>query len=582
MMKNKMLYVKYIVQVYFKKAYKDCVLYFSLRNIIWIMYALFESLFIPALQGVYSNIGKDGFTRRIVIFGIVLLVNEILLATTNIITEDSSYVIIKNLSSALHHRISNTEPIEFEKKTFLNDLKKAQEGIENSTYFINVLSMILFYHIPYICFVSLYLISVRPILILLMLLIFLPIFITQYIDVKCFTNVIDETASTQREYSQYEKSLCDITYFKETRILGATNFFKNKYINTIKILNEKKWKACKRTFIIGVAMQCITLVGYLSVIFFMIRLVCKAEIPISAFYAVFTAFNSMFSIIQGLICFYIGKINENYGSVINLAKFLDQTEDNEDNEYVGIINQITLDHVSFLYPECSSKALEHITCTINKGETIAIVGENGSGKSTLIKVLLGLYEPSEGNVIYNNLKLTSHHRKCIYQQASAVFQRFMKYKVTLRENICFSSEESNNSSIKNSLHQVDLSMNDLSEDEFLNTILSKEFGGIELSGGQWQKVAMCRGMNKKYNLLVLDEPTSAIDPLEETKMYHLFEEMSKDVISVIVTHRLGLTKIADKIIVLDKGHLIEYGTHEELMNKRGKYYNMYLLQSNMY
>ncbi len=115
-----------------------------------------------------------------------------------------------------------------------------------------------------------------------------------------------------------------------------------------------------------------------------------------------------------------------------------------------------------------------------------------------------------------------------------------------------------------------------------DTMLSKELGGIDLSGGQWQKLSIVRAMNKSYEILLLDEPTSAIDPEEESLLYHLFQEMSKNCISFIVTHRLGICKIADRIIVLDNGEIVEDGTHEELLNRKGKYFEMYKKQAGLY
>jgi len=224
---------------------------------------------------------------------------------------------------------------------------------------------------------------------------------------------------------------------------------------------------------------------------------------------------------------------------------------------------------------------------VKAGETIAIVGENGAGKTTLVKLMTGIYLPAEGDVKIGGIDTSKISPQFLYSGISGVFQKYQRYKITLEENITISSMEyKENEKLKVDLERA-ISKSDLiiDEEKFpkgYETMLSREFDGVDLSGGQWQRIAIARGFYRGHNMIVLDEPTAAIDPVEETKIYRKFAEMSKGKTSIIVTHRLGSAKIANRIIVMDNGKISEIGTHEELMEKKGKYAQMYEAQSKWY
>ena len=180
-----------------------------------------------------------------------------------------------------------------------------------------------------------------------------------------------------------------------------------------------------------------------------------------------------------------------------------------------------------------------------------------------------MYEPISG-------------QKVIDLKGSAVFQDFQKYKLSLRDNIYISDfhKQAEDTCVFNQLTELGLSKETMPDG--LETILSNEFNGIDLSGGQWQKIAIMRGIYRDSAIIVLDEPTVAIDPVEESRMYKMFSEITKDRTTILITHRLGSVKIADRIIVLDKGKVVEEGQHFALMKKRGVYYQLFNLQAHWY
>lgn len=225
--------------------------------------------------------------------------------------------------------------------------------------------------------------------------------------------------------------------------------------------------------------------------------------------------------------------------------------------------------------------MDDVSFEIKKGETIALVGENGAGKSTLVRILAGVLIPDEGEVLVDGNDLFSVCQKERFRHTSAVFQQFIRYQMSLRENVEISDELSDEDKMKECVEKSEFTIDERFEEGY-DTMLSREFDGIDLSGGQWQRVALARGLYRDSRFIVLDEPTSAIDPIEEGVLYRKFQKMIQDKMGVIVTHRLGSTKIADRILVLKEGKIVEEGNHEELMNMCGYYQKMYHEQAKWY
>jgi ATP-binding cassette subfamily B protein len=237
---------------------------------------------------------------------------------------------------------------------------------------------------------------------------------------------------------------------------------------------------------------------------------------------------------------------------------------------------IILRNVYFSYPSSTNHALSNINLTIPYGQTVALVGENGSGKSTLCALIEGLYSPDRGSIIFGNNEV--NEKKCT--GVSAVFQRFMKYSLRIKDNIIISDIDNNSDNlvIADICDKLDVCL----DKNGIDAQLGKEFGGKELSDGQWQRLAIARGIYKKCNLIIMDEPTSAIDPIEESKLFEKIYELSQNQTSIIVTHRMALTKLANRILVMKNGKIVQDGTHEQLYNKDGEYRRLYQMQMQWY
>ena len=198
--------------------------------------------------------------------------------------------------------------------------------------------------------------------------------------------------------------------------------------------------------------------------------------------------------------------------------------------------------------------------------------------------MTGIYLPDEGEICYGGIDIKGVSLASIIKNISAVFQKYQRYQMTLRENIQISSVdmEAEEATLDKVCAQAGIDKNENSFNNGYTTMLSREFDGVDLSGGQWQRVAIAWGYFRPHQLIVLDEPTAAIDPIEETKIYKRFSEISKEKTAVIVTHRLGSVKLADKILVMKQGRLVEQGTHAALLNANGEYSRLYMSQEQWY
>lgn len=246
---------------------------------------------------------------------------------------------------------------------------------------------------------------------------------------------------------------------------------------------------------------------------------------------------------------------------------------------------ITFENVDFAYPD-GRVALSDISLTLNPGETVALVGENGAGKSTLVKLLARFYDPTQGNIFVDGKNIKDLNLDDWRQQIGAVFQDFCRYPLTVGENIALGDIGAMNDIGR--LSNVSQKTGIAAQIEQLpgeyDTLLGKQFNGTELSGGQWQKVAIARAFmrEKDAQLMILDEPTAALDPRSEYEIYSSFAKLVKDKIAILVTHRLASVRLADRILVLKAGKLVEVGTHEALLQQDGEYATLWNMQAKHY
>ena len=256
-------------------------------------------------------------------------------------------------------------------------------------------------------------------------------------------------------------------------------------------------------------------------------------------------------------------------------------KDDEANSF----GDICFEDVSFTYPNSDKEVLHDISISIRAGEKIAIVGNNGSGKSTFISLLTGMFSPDKGSVNINGLSVEKHKQE-LRNKISVIFQDFAHYEATLRENIAVSdvSRKLSDEEIEELARKIHVEDVIREQTEGLDSLLGHlSQKGNDLSGGQWQKIALLRAVYRSNtNIMILDEPTAALDPISEAELYRNFSEITGDRTTILISHRLGITKLVDRILVFDDGKIIEDGSHRELMENKGHYYDMYQAQASWY
>ena len=253
---------------------------------------------------------------------------------------------------------------------------------------------------------------------------------------------------------------------------------------------------------------------------------------------------------------------------------------------MGSPHTIEFVNVSFAYPGSDHKVLKNINLKFRPGETVVLVGLNGAGKTTFIKLLTRLYDPTEGYILLDGKDLREYDTKELYSMFGIIFQDFGKYAFSVSDNIRFGDihRESDREDIMRSAKEAgaDDFITRLQKGYDTNLMRIFEPDGTELSIGQWQKLSIARAFYSRSDILILDEPTASLDPMAEQEIFNRFDKLRQDKTTIFVSHRLSSATVASKIVVLEYGELIEEGTHKELMERKGRYWELFTTQASRY
>lgn len=422
----------------------------------------------------------------------------------------------------------------------------------------------------------------HPVLVGISLLSVFPYLIVRLVRGKEFYELKRYQAAGERRRNYLYHLFGDKQAVKELRIFEIEDYIEQKMYAARDNMKQEVWNFKKRDMRSLLICEIFCKSGYLLSIFSTILLLLHQVLDVGMMAAALAAFTS-FQTAAKYFLVSLGRISECAAFVKDYYDFMDMEEAERGTEKLcSDFDSIKVKQLSFSYPGRKTPAVSNLSFTIKRNEVVAIVGNNGSGKTTLVKLLTGLYQAQKGQIYYGRQNLRSLDPEEFYKQISFVSQDFIKYELTVRENIGIGDwkQMENTGKIYMLLHQVGLET--FISQAFVNQLLGNEFGGRELSVGQWQKLAIARGMMKDSSVIFLDEPTAALDPLMETKVLKMFLKIAREKTAIIVSHRIGICKEVDKIIVMKEGKIAEIGNHEELLAEKGEYYRLYTMQQKWY
>jgi ATP-binding cassette, subfamily B, bacterial len=378
-------------------------------------------------------------------------------------------------------------------------------------------------------------------------------------------------------------------YAKEIRLFNLGSLFRTQFRQFRQQIYQENLRITIRRSIASLSAEAFAEILTVGVFIYIAYQTIQGHLKIGDLVLYQQALQRGESALQALLTGLSGLYEDNL-FLNNLYEFLNLKPKLRDAEFPkafpSLVQQgIVLDRVNFQYGNTTRQALHNISLTIHPQETIALVGENGSGKTTLVKLLCRLYDPTSGRITVDGVDLQEIAIAELRQQVSVIFQDYAKYHFPAGENIRLGNIQYPTDSIRieqaarrSGAHEVIADLPNGYE-----TMLGKFFeDGEELSVGQWQKVALARAFLRESQLIVLDEPTSALDPKAEYEVFQKFSDLTRDQMAVIVTHRLSTVKMADRIYVLDKGRIIEQGSHAELLQLKGTYARLFEIQAQSY
>lgn len=423
-----------------------------------------------------------------------------------------------------------------------------------------------------------------------------PLLVTLAVDFWLFNRISkmdkeqvwDKLSTWWRKNRYMENITTDFAAAKDIRVFGLTGWLMHKYRELMaerfekEQLHQRIWQRQK-------LMTCITMIVSQGLIYaWLIYAVVTGRMTLGSFTLYISSYNTFAGAVW-MVMRGIAELIARSREVDDFRSFMDF--DGGDEDVGGIPVPVSADYeftfrdVSFRYPKAEKYALEHLNLTLRAGERLAVVGLNGAGKSTFIKLLLRLYEPTEGEILLNGINVKEYNKHSYYKLFAPAFQSVELFAFPLAENVSMQPPQETDCA-KAEAHLKDAGLSEKVEElaDGVHTQMLKVIydDGVDLSGGERQKLALARALYKDAPIVVLDEPTAALDALAESRLYEEFDRLIGEKSAVYISHRLSSTRFCDRVAMFVDGKLAELGTHESLMEQNGKYAEMFHIQAQYY
>lgn len=440
-----------------------------------------------------------------------------------------------------------------------------------------------------IIFLAAGLLVVSPWLILLLLFAVIPAFLTETLFNRRSYSLTRSWTPERRELDYLRYVGASDETAKEVKIFNLSEFIINRFAGLADgFYHANRRLSVQRTFW-GSLFNGLGIAAYYAAYVFIIRDTVNKEISIGDLTFLSGSFLGLRQLLQTIL----GRFSSIAQSALYLQDLFDffaitaniQSPDTSNPFPDKILNGITFEDVGFQYPGTERWAVRHLSFHLEAGEKLALVGENGAGKTTLVKLLARLYDPSEGRILIDGKDIREFNLTDLRHAIGVIFQDFVKWQMTAKENIGVGRIEEMGDDPR-IINAAEKSLADTVVDKLgdgYEQMLGRRFKkGVELSGGEWQKVALGRAYMRDAQILILDEPTAALDARAEFEVFERFSELTQGKTAVLISHRFSTVRMADRILVLKNGELVELGSHEELLANKGLYSELFELQAQGY
>lgn len=415
----------------------------------------------------------------------------------------------------------------------------------------------------------------------------IPASVVTTVFTRTVYNLSIEQVNDKRKMHYTQGIVTDKSYAQEIRLYNIGNWLKQRYLSIWTTLFKQRKSLNKKMIVITSLLECLP---EITIILISIN-VCVDILDGRSTIGDYSLYTGLLAQLWSAVFIVASTATEIYGNKLkidniqSLEKFTNHVLD-DGHLRLDKVNSISFNHVTFSYPGSNQRALLDVTFQIQKNEKIALVGLNGSGKSTLIKLLLRMYEPDSGEILINGVDIRKYRILDLRSAFSVYFQNMRNFGFTLRENIALADLGQEPSDLL-----IDTALSNAHFKEILNSSpkrydvsITRYFDpeGIELSEGQFQKLALSRVFFRRNTVLILDEPSSSLDPLSEKELFDSIKELSNDKITIFTSHRLSNVVLANRIIVLENGKMVEDGTHESLLKNNKRYSELFRYKNEKY
>ena len=582
--------VKHPVMKFIKFSFKADKKYYFLVLLNCIINALLTVFNSYSLSLIIATCEKGDYTSSLYRGGAIALINVLFYFLCKLLSsriEIETQVMNNRVNEELCYILTRVEFQAIEDPYYLELTERAKQAIENQGCifgFISSLASLLQGIIT--LFGLMAVILTFDYIVLIIIFVSFVIFTgLTLLSLKTQVKFFNDLIPINRRFGYYLTILTEPRYGKDFRFYPIGKFMNKKFED----YGDEQAKYLKRVGnilgLVGAAQSVLKVIENILIYSYLILKTIKNSLPVSKFSLFISCALSFSSVIESMVNTSTSFLRHSQyvAPIMELVELPLPLEKKDAIPFEGEIETIEFRNVSFTYPRTTSKILDNVSFKINKGEKISVVGLNGAGKTTIVKLICRLYKINEGEILVNGVNIDHYNYSSYISKISAVFQDFKLFAYSIKENIL--NEDGDEKEAYQIACKVGLKEKIDKLDDGINSLYSKSFDekGIELSGGECQKVAIGRALHSKSSLIILDEPTSALDPIAEAEIYSSFNNLVQNKTAIYISHRMSSSVFCDKVLILNNGKVEDFAPHKELIKKKDSlYYKLFTSQAKNY